>query len=548
MQDASRTVWDVIVVGTGMGGATLGYALAKAGKRVLFCERGASYLGSPEAIVGEYPELHADRHSAGTQAAIPDALQRAGRYVDRVIDASRQREVSFVPFIGSGAGGSSALYGMAMERFAPQDFTPRASHPDAAGALLDDVWPVSYKTLEPYYGAAERLYRVRGSTGDPSRPGWALHHGSFEPQPLCSEADELFRFLENRGMHPYRLPSACESLPDCQTCQGMLCGRQCKNDSARICLQPAIDAHGACLLDNCAVLDIEADLTRVTGLVCERRGERMRLRGKSIVLAAGALQTPNILLRSTAGGRWPNGLANGSGMVGRNLMRHLIDIYLVEPPKPIGTGFDNRFKGFAFNDFYMTPGAKLGSVQSFGRLPPAPMLMDSMRQDIADGPLPFLAGMLPLASPFMLPVLKKLVSGTLALATIMEDLPYPDNRVLPVFGENATPATVRINYRVHADEEKRVQLFRNAMAGLLKPLRWRLIKQAHNNQRIAHVCGTCRFGSDARTSVIDADNRAHELENLYIADSSFFPTSGGTNPSLTIAANALRMADVMRTL
>jgi choline dehydrogenase-like flavoprotein len=136
-----------------------------------------------------------------------------------------------------------------------------------------------------------------------------------------------------------------------------------------------------------------------------------------------------------------------------------------------------------------------------------------------------------------------MVDGSITLATIMEDLPYLDNRVRPAL--DGTAGTVRITYRLHEQERARIARFRSLMRDALRTRRWRLIKQAENNQRIAHVCGTCRFGSDPKTSVLDPNNRCHELENLYVVDSSFFPSSGGTNPSLTIAANALRVAEQM---
>ena len=209
-------------------------------------------------------------------------------------------------------------------------------------------------------------------------------------------------------------------------------------------------------------------------------------------------------------------------------------------------GLQYRQKGFAFNDFYVTPQAKLGSVQAFGRLPPVPMLMDSMRQDLQNGPLPFLGRLLPLGSPFVRPVLEKVVGRTVTLATIVEDLPYADNRVLPAKDGASSDTDIRLAYRIREHDRKRIGLMRRLMADVLSSRRWRLVKQAHNNQRIAHVCGTCRFGTDPETSVLDRDNRAHDLENLYIADASFFPSSGGTNPSLTIAANALRIAEVLK--
>jgi choline dehydrogenase-like flavoprotein len=217
-------------------------------------------------------------------------------------------------------------------------------------------------------------------------------------------------------------------------------------------------------------------------------------------------------------------------------MRHHIDLYLVKPNT--AAGFDNRHKEFGFNDFYQHDGSKLGSVQSFGRLPPVPVLAASMADDIRQGALPWLAPLFKLAQPVMKPVLRQLVHQRLVLASTLEDLPYADNRVSPAGGD----ARLALDYRVRPHDAARIDAMRALMKAALKPYSFDLVKQADNNQRIAHVCGTCRFGTDPRTSVLDADNRAHGLSNLYVVDGSFFPSSGGTNPSLTIAANALRVA------
>jgi choline dehydrogenase-like flavoprotein len=222
--------------------------------------------------------------------------------------------------------------------------------------------------------------------------------------------------------------------------------------------------------------------------------------------------------------------------VGRNLMRHFIDLYLVEPK--LKGEFDNRQKEFAFNDFYDADGQKLGSVQSFGRLPPAPVLAASMADDLRQGALPWTAPLFKLARPAVAPFLKQLVERRMILATTMEDPPYADNRIAA-----GADGALTLEYRVRPRDQARIAAFRSRMKGVLKPYSYSLIKQADNNQRIAHACGTCRFGDDPATSVLDADNRAHGLANLYVVDSSFFPSSGGTNPSLTIAANALRVAE-----
>lgn len=523
--------WDAIIIGTGMGGATLGYALARAGLRVLFCEKGRSSDSNPAALRGSYAETHFPTDEAPNQSHRA-VLAQAGRYQDRLEDRSGARPQTFIPFIGSGSGGSTALYGMALERFFPSDFAPRRAFPETLDSTLPEAWPISYADLAPYYEAAERLFRIRG-TPDPLRPEDPRSH-FMAPPPLTPAAGELFDFFQRQQLHPYRLPMACEFVPGCAACQGYLCNKNCKNDANRICLQPAIAEHGAHLLDQCEVLKLEASRTEVTGVVCNWRGQHMTLRAKTIILAAGALESPRILLQS-ASADWPGGLANDSGMVGRNLMRHHIDLYLIEPK--LKGEFDNRQKEFAFNDFYQANGQKLGSVQSFGRLPPAPVLAASMADDLRQGALPWTAPMFKLARPVIAPFLKQLVERRMILATTLEDLPYADNCV------TASAAGLALQYRVRPAGKHRIEAFRRLMKGVLKPYSFSLIKQAENNQRIAHACGTCRFGADPADSVLDANNRAHAVSNLYVVDSSFFPSSGGTNPSLTIAANALRVAD-----
>lgn len=519
--------WDAIVIGTGMGGATLGHALARAGRRVLFLDKGPA---SPD-LVGRYAEDAFPRAEA-PQPAHRAILARAGRYADQLADRSTPRTQRFIPFIGAGAGGSSALYGMALERFFPSDFAAAEHYAAPPGASLPPRWPVSYAELAPYYDAAEALYRVRGSA-DPLRADGPREH-LMAPPSLTPAATEMSAHLASRGLHPYRLPQACEFVDGCTGCQGYLCRRACKNDSRRICLEPALREHGAELLDACDVLALEADRARVTGVVCERHGERMTLRAPLVVLAAGALETPRILLASRCAD-WPQGLANDSGLVGRFLMRHHIDLYLVEPK--LGRPFDNRQKEIAFNDFYLKDGNKLGSVQSFGRLPPAATLAASLADDLRQGPVPLAAPLFSLARPFVTPVLRQLVERRYILATTLEDFPYADNRVVP-----GKDARLDIEYRLHPGDRERIAAMRAAMKDVLAGYGYKLIKQAENNQRIAHACGTCRFGDDPATSVLDRDNRAHGLANLYVVDSAFFPSSGGTNPSLTIAANALRVA------
>ncbi|MGD9645774.1 MAG: GMC oxidoreductase [Pirellulales bacterium] len=520
-------IWDAIVVGTGMGGGTLGAALAQAGWRVLFVERGRSSLDpSDDSIRNDLPDDRPDVTRLPEREYV-ELLARGGRSTDLVEDISGQKPPTFTPFIGAGTGGSTALYGMALERLFAGDFEPRADHPTVDGANLPERWPIDYETLRPWYVAAERLYRVHG-TPDPLRPG-DTDCQLLESPRLTKTNAELFAHLQSRGLHPYQLHLGCEHLDDCQTCQGYLCARDCKSDSGNRCLRPAIEQHGASLLTNCTATRLEAEGSSVRRVVCRRGDEEIVLRGRYVILAAGALVTPVLLLNSHSV-EHPQGLANSSDQVGRNLMRHCIDLLMVQmnAKEPVR----GQIKELAFNDFYHLEGQKLGTFQSFGPLPPIAYFLNQES-----------AWWLKVIKPLLVWLGEQLRAKGLVVTTIMEDLPYAEHRVLP----SLTPfdglrQRIRLNYNLQPYELQRLEMLRKAVENVLKPYKIVQLRGAKENRAIAHVCGTCRFGDDPRTSVLDRDCRAHEVDNLYVVDASFFPSSGGINPSLTIAANALRVA------
>lgn len=525
--DLEQTEWDAIVVGTGMGGGTLGYKLAEAGKHVLFIEKGRSHLQNTSVLSGQYAEMFFP-YVERPEPKHRDILQKAGRWTETIIDASKTKVNPHIPFVGSGTGGSSALYGMVMERFSPVDFgDSRSIEPKEKRG-----WPISYADLKPYYENAETLYRVRGSV-DPLRKE---EIGTYlDPPPLAAANKEVYDFLIGKGFNPYQLPLACDFEHGCQNCQGFLCPKNCRNDSAKICVAPAINQYGARLLDLCEVIRIETKENIISAVVCRWQGNTIKLRSKIFILAAGALQTPAILIRSTSE-KYPNGLANSSGQVGRNLMRHYIDIYAIavkQKPKP-----NDYLKQIAFNDLYYSEGRRLGTVQSFGKLPPSSIQVATIYRKLKDGPLPFLAYLFDFLKPIVEFLVSKIFSKRLILSSIMEDIPDSENRITI-----SSKGEVVMNYKIDYSERKRIETFRKKIKSALKPYSYILIKQADSNGRIAHVCGTCRFGVDPKNSVLDAMNQSHDVPNLFIVDSSFFPTSGGTNPALTIAANALRVAD-----
>jgi choline dehydrogenase-like flavoprotein len=528
-REAERVTWDVIVIGTGMGGGMLGYSLARAGRRVLFVEKGRSTLpGVPGTIRAAIPEL-AEPQSARSTDAYYDALARAGRTTDEITDISGRFARRFVPFIGSGTGGSSALYGMVCERFFAGDFTPRQNFRDPGDSTVPEAWPITYQQMSPWYAEAEKLLGVRGQA-DPLRPEAAAVGLPAAPA-FSADNQPLVDHLEARGLHPYHLPMACEYTDGCTTCQTYLCAQSCKNESSRNCLLPALTEYGAQLLADCRVIRLDSDRRQVTGVICEHRGAMLTLKAKVVVLAAGALATPVLLLNSRSGD-WPGGLANDSDWVGRNLMRHLLDPIEVWPERQSKITAENKEIGL--NDFYFLDGQKYGTVQSFGAIPPMEWLTNRPgRRGKA----------LRLMTPAVREIYERFFTGGLVLAAMTEDLPYLGNRVLPGDSSNDTGRQrIRIQYRLHASEIERRTAFLRHLKDALKPLRRLTLGSGKDNANLGHVCGTCRFGDDPATSVLDPQNRAHNLTNLYVVDSSFFPSSAGLNPSLTVAANALRVA------
>lgn len=543
LRQATDTHWDVLVIGTGMGGATFGWAMASAGQRVLFVEAGPG--PSDLTSRGSYPELALPGAEAGDDAASRTAMRRGGRQVRGIVDLSGAKPRRFIPFIGAGSGGSSSLYGMAMNRLFPSDFEPARRHGINDGTV-PATWPVGYDEMDQWYDRAERLFRIRGGVD----PMWPSACPAQLPLPPATELDAghhwLSQSLSDSGLHPYRLPLACAPNERCQGgCQGYLCAGGCRIDSHAACLMPAVQQHNAQVVYDCEAVRVLTKGRRVSGVLCRTRETDCVITADKVALAAGALYSPALLLDS-ANEDWPDGVANGSGWVGRGLMRHGIDLYAFSLPPDLVDICDNRLKTLSVNDFYDEPGMRYGSLQSFGRLPPLPMIMAALRDDLLHSPIPKLAPLLAAAAPLMRPTLSGLESRSLVLAALMEDLPSFDNRVFPGASTDA-PGDVRLRYRLGTRDRERMQAFRTQLSRRFKTVKHRRIQQMENNHRIAHACGTCRFGSDPRNYVLDPCNRAHELDNLWVVDASFFPSSGGTNPSLTIAANALRVAATLCT-
>jgi choline dehydrogenase-like flavoprotein len=537
-QDPEGHLWDVIVIGTGAGGSTAGFNLARSGQLVLFIERGKLLHHDPTVVRG-VPFLW----TGNPERALSHGWWPRPIYFR---DEEGGASVPAKPPIGSGAGGSTAQFNGVMDRFRPEDFTPRRFFPDISDASLPEAWPVTYEELAPYYEQAERLYRIRG-TQDPLARSEA---NLLEPPPASDREIAVIDGLKGVGLHPYRIHSAREYVPGCDGCPGALCKHACRNDAARICLYPALEQYGAKILPNCRALRLEESGRVIRRLICEWGQRRIALRARVFILAANAFLTPALLQRS-ANERFPDGLANSCGLVGRNLMLHAYSHLFSRLKRTSSAWGFNMNYGLSLNDFYVDSGTKLGNFHAhpiatrdelmryliqyytpWSTIRSTSSGSDSRRR--LRNCLP--QGLLSMISS----VGRSLCRSWTVFAAIIEDLPYPGNYVAQEAGsEEGVVAT----YHYPNELRRRAQLMCDRFKSVLDPQFEVRPLQPMGALNGTHVCGTCRFGDDPRTSVLDRDNRAHDLDNLYVLDASFFPSSGGINPSLTIVANSLRATD-----
>jgi len=515
--DAEANVWDVVVVGAGAGGSTAGLAAARLGRSVLFLERGRRIDHDASVIKGRpYNWIGG-----------PEAALKHGLWPQPLFRKDGDSETPDYQVFGCGTGGTTAIFGMVMDRLRPDDFTPRRFFADVTGSSVPDTWPLTYADLEPFYAQAEQLFRVRG-TPDPLTPAAGA---LLDAPPPTDKERAVLEALTACGLHPYRIHYAQDRAPDCSGCPGMLCARACRNDAGRVCLEPAVTQHGAQILSECRVVRLETEGRTVARAICEWGGRRITIRGRVFVVAANALFTPALLLRS-ANEAFPDGLANSSGLVGRNLMLHVSDFLLVRLKKRLGLD-PEMHHGISLNDFYVRDGTKLGNVHAHSTpvAREATQAFLQMHKRWINRLPERIRAAIASAGAY-------LHRGSTIFSTVVEDLPYVENRVVPRAGSD-DHVTYEYTYpnELRTRNWKLFRAFSDAIAPrfAVRPLR------PIGMLNYGHVCGTCRFGLDPATSVLDRDNRAHDLDNLYVVDASFFPSSGGINPSLTIAANALRV-------
>ncbi len=491
--------FDVLVIGSGAGGGTFAYACARAGKRVLLVERGQHYAPNGQT--------HDER------AMLIDKKP----YDDRPIQVNGSPRRLYM---GSVLGGGTALYGAALMRPSPDDFHPGKYYGRRIPRAVWD-WPVAYQTFEPYYAEAEALYGVSSCNDDDFGPlGKPRQAFPYETVPLQPINRRLMAANRARGLRPFRLPLAIDfsRCLRCPTCPGYVCPTGARRSSTHLVDKARADNLPLQVRTNVEVEHFAQGARGQVEGVCLRdraTGQRFTARARRYVLAAGAIGSPALLLRS--------GLAGP--LVGRHYMPHL-------SPIAIGlfryaTGADQTYvKQVGFADYYLGTkryAHKLGLVQS---LPvPGPLMLAKAT-----------AGRLPHV------VLGFLRKRMLPLTGIVEDLPDPANRVFLGAG-----GQVELRHRYTPYDLARGRRLGRLMTQILKNAGalFCLVKSFPSDEHVAHQCGTLRFGNDPAHAVLDPDCRVFGRPNVFVVDASFFPTSLGVGPALTVIANALRVADVV---
>jgi choline dehydrogenase-like flavoprotein len=509
--------YDVIVIGSGPGGASLAHRLAPTGKRILLLERG-DYLPRTRAN-WDAQTVFVD----GVYQTPETWYGRDGR--------------SFHPGLHYYVGGNSKVYGAALLRLRERDFE-EIHHQDG----LSPAWPLQYAAFEPYYAQAERLFHVHGQRGeDPNEPP----SSSPFPYPAVSHEPAIQALsdrLSRSGLHPFHLPLGIlldekDGKPTptsicirCDAFDGFPCLLNGKADAQVICVDPALRAHpNLTLLTGACVERLQTDATgtAVTAVHVTRNGQPEQYSADIVVVACGALSSALLLLRS-ANDRHPNGLGNRSGQVGRNYMRHNQSVLMALMREPNDTVFQ---KTLAVSDYYF--GAEdwsypLGLIQ---------MCASAHGAQIRGEALPEWLDWVP-KMPFDV-----MARHAMGFWLSSEDLPHPDNRIC-YDGERVVLDVTEGNMEAHRRLRKKLQLMLSTGRAPV-PLLERSLYLGKNIPigGTAHQAGTARFGRDPATSVLDLNCKAHDLDNLYLADASFFPSIGAVNPTLTIIANALRVAD-----
>ncbi len=482
---------DILVIGSGPGGAAAAYGLVSTGLRIVVLERG-EYVKQEDANWD------------------PDEVITRNRYLSGEVWRDGEG-ATFVPRVHYNVGGNSKFYGGSAFRLRERDFDERVTNEGISAA-----WPISYDELKPYYQQAEQLWNVHGVAGeDPTEPPRGPYPA--EAVPHEENAQRLHDRLAQNGNHPFHLPITVNQGPGehCRKgspCDGFPCKIRAKNDAENSILRRMRKDKNLELWTGTRVDKLETDDTgtRIVAAIAERAGSPIRVRAPIVILAAGAVNSALILLRSRSHAH-PQGLANSSGLVGRNYMNHHNTVLLaINPFRKNSTRFQ---KTLAVNDFY----DDCGNIQLRGKVLP-----QNLRKK---------------KNPFFRWFRKWISSHSTDFWLMSEDMGHAENRVYP--GEDGIPVLEKpvVPLESHKRLVKRTKQMLRRCGFFV------FIREYRGISAVQHQCGTLRFGSDPENAVLDRWCRAFDVDNLYVTDTSVFPSSGAVNPALTCLANALRVSE-----
>jgi choline dehydrogenase-like flavoprotein len=506
--------YDVIVIGSGAGGGTLARHLAPSGKRVLLLERGDWLPREPQNWQAH--DVFVDN-----------------RYVSADTWYDGQGK-AFRPQVHYCVGGATKLYGAALYRLREEDFGELRHHDG-----ISPAWPISYADIEPYYTLAEQLYEVHGARGeDPTEPPASAPY-PFAPVSHEPRIQQLSDDLAAAGLRPFHAPCGVRlvegDMPHshcvrCATCDGFPCLVHAKSDAEVLGVRPALEHPNVTLLTNAEAVRLVTSPGggAVTGVVVEHHGERETFTADLVVVSCGAANSARLLLASASEAH-PAGLANGSGQVGRNYMFHNSQAVLALSKEENPTIFQ---KTLGLNDFYFGSSDfqyPLGNIQMVGK----------SSAEMYRGEKPLQTRLAPQRT------LDEVARHAVDFWLSTEDLPRSENRV--TLREDGA---IQLSYTPSNEEPKKrlLQELKSRLGHLGMHQDHLIPRHAYLKNDIpvagcAHQAGTCRFGADPASSVLNTDCRAHEVDNLYVVDTSCFPSIGAVNPALTAMANALRVGD-----
>jgi choline dehydrogenase-like flavoprotein len=502
--------FDIIIIGSGAGGGTLALKLAASGKRILILERG-TFLPREK------------QNWDATEVFVKSRYVSKDTWYDK-------DDHAFQPDVHYFVGGATKMFGAALFRLRQQDFI---AHQTTDGISAN--WPIRYEDLEPYYSQAEQLYNVHGRRGDDPTDPPASAPYPFPPVSHEPRIQEIADALARTGYHPAYAPCAVlldEADPSnsrcirCSTCDGFPCLVHAKADAETIAVRPALRHSNVEMFTHAHVrrLETSANGREITAVSVDRNGQQETYTGDIVVASCGAANTARLLLMSASEAH-PAGLANGSDMVGRHYMFHNAMALVALSRRENPTVFQ---KTLSVNDFYFSAPDypfPLGNIQMIGK-----SLGPMFRNDA------------PRFAPGF--TLDEMARHAVDFWLTAEDLALPQNRIT-LNAQNE----IQVHYEFTNVEA--IKRLRFKLQGMLEhmdmhphliPNSLYLAKQIPI-AGVAHQAGTCRFGLDPKTSVLDVNCKAHELDNLYVVDTSFFPSIGAVNPSLTAMANALRVGD-----